>query len=205
MKNLMSGLRFAVVGVVVSLALWATAAGEGVAPACERFLGADDIHIDVRGEVASVVIVNTSDNCALIFSDNLKTAPGLERDEPQAMSVRVETLDGAVLSETTFMGEWFTSVDGQNGADVLDFSLVRLPPGAVRIKRREIHRLLWRIDAYLQSEGRNALPWGSRVVLRLRVHLFTDPDAAAGRFGGSPKGVEVITPPFLYTLPKTAP
>jgi hypothetical protein len=179
-------------------------AGGSPAPRdCERFLRADDVLIDIRDEDVKIVIVNTSDKCTLLFADNLKTGPGQDHLPPNLVSVRVESPDGAVLSETKFMGEWYTSLRADGG--ILTFTLTRLPAGQTRVKRESFTGLLWWIDNFLVEEGRDPMPWGKRVVLQVRVVVFVDPDAAAGRFGKAPKTVEIVTAPVLYTLPKTPP
>lgn len=178
--------------LVVSLINQASAArADG---ACERFARTDDLFVEVREAAVRVVIVNTSDNCALLFSDNLRTAPGQESDHPTTMLIRVESLAGAELSN------WYQYFSGEP-RDFLDFTLTRLEPGQARVKRVGIAGLLWRIDGHLEGAGRSRLPWGSTVVVRIKMLLFVDRDAAAGRVRDDSKRIEVETTPFLFKLP----
>jgi hypothetical protein len=167
-------------------------------------LKAQDIHIDVKGSALTVLIVNVSDKCSIRFSDGLKTAPGQEKAWPSGLSVRVESLNGEVLSRTKYMGDWFAAVEQINTMHPTDFSLITVGPGAMRVKLWTIGRLFRGIDSLLHTEGSKGLPWGSQVVLRVKVLVIADPEAAAGRFRGTrSRSVEASTPPFLFTLPKS--
>lgn len=189
-------VRSRIAAIALVFVAW-IGASPGSAFACERLLRADDVIVEIRGNDITAVIVNTTDKCALVYADNLRAAPGRELEIPNPRGIRVETLDGKVLSPDWPGSGWYSPSD-----EIIDFSLIRQPPGEVRIKRWEVYQMLWRIDAYRKAEGNGPLPWGSTVVVRMRLTLFTDVEAAAGRFHGDPEYVGIETSPILYVLPQ---
>lgn len=193
-------LSRALFALLVGFALSGSAAGSG-APACTRLLEKRDVHVDVKDNALTVLIANVSDRCSIRFSDGLKTAPGQENAWPMGLAVRIESIDGRILSRTKFMGDWYVAEEHLGDARLIDFSLITLAPERVRAKRWAVGRLLRFIDSWLATDGYQPLPWGSKVVVRVSVSIWADPEAAAGRFGKTGRSVQVMTPPFLYTLP----
>jgi hypothetical protein len=200
----MYALRFTVAGALLSLFLATATAGEAQGRACERFLSANDLHIDIREEILTFLIVNTTDNCSVVFSDTLKTEPGQEHEWPTALDIRVESLTGNVLNRISGMEDWFGVLADANEILVVDFTLKKLRAGEVRKKRWAIGSLLRALSRYLIADSRKDLPWNSTVVVQVRATVFIDEQFAAQKYSGVPRHVVVETPKFLLTLPGAA-
>ncbi|MCE9521080.1 MAG: hypothetical protein K8S25_01450 [Alphaproteobacteria bacterium] len=151
-------------------------------------------------------ITNTSDRCTLIFSDLLGTKVGDEQVRPVFTAIRMEALDGTLLSGTDAMGEWYTSylpfyapfVDDQS----YTFKFERLAAGAVRVKRWTIGQMLEFLEWQRLREKRSALPWGTTVVMQIKVTVHIDERAAAGIVDETPlKKVDAVSAKFLVLLP----
>lgn len=185
--------------ICLSVALSSAAYAETSEP-CERPLDPRDVLIDVRGSDVTVLIANLRDACTIVFTDWLHTGAGQERKWPQSIGIWIETLEGKVFSGMDGGPHHYFAFEdtvGEVGA-WRAYDLTRLPAGVVRVKRWTIEKMLHGLDHMRSAYGQGPLPWGTKVLMRVRVDLSVDEAPFAG-----PDNLQIETPSFLFVLPST--
>lgn len=168
------GRLFCLGAAVALLSASASAAPQ----ACERALEPRDILIDIRESDVTVLIANLRDACTVVFTDWLHTGPGQAKAWPRDLLIWIEKLDGTVVSGMDGERHYYMAFEDTVGAAGwrVDYTLTRLPAGEIRIKKWTIEKMLHGLDHMRSAYGQGPLPWGTKVVMRVKVVLAVDDD-----------------------------
>ena len=81
---------------VGAAAVWADPAHAG--SSCRRAAAASDLFIDIKGDDVTILVANIVDDCAIVFPDSLRVAADGDGRLPWYVYIRVEDIDGKVLT-----------------------------------------------------------------------------------------------------------
>jgi hypothetical protein len=169
---------------------------------CLRPAKTQDLRLDVKDDVASIVIANVTDHCSIFFVD----PPQLPGDTGQTgMSggtiVRLTAPDGRQLSITN-PGEptsdgWFP---GMNLDRAFDQPRVTLRARERRVFPMNLANIVREIAKEKVAAELPDLPWGKTIFVQVSLTLLAPNDERGGEQIGSHKAFKR----FKYDLPERA-
>lgn len=189
--------------VAAALLAWWSPSAATTPRDCLRPAEARDLRLYVKGEVATIVIANVTDRCAIFFTEPPKLLGDTgETGVPGGAIVRLTARDGGQLSVTNpnepRSDGWFPGMNADRAFDQPRVTLRAREKRAIPMNLANIMREIAKAKVAAKLPD---LPWGKTISVQISLTLLTP----NGEHGDGQMGVHKPFQRFKYRLPENRP